>query len=74
MKSKHICLKCGNESEFLTVAHVSQTWKVDAEGNWIKTVSDCDEIVAPPDNGNSWTCAKCGEEAHIVVPPAEVTN
>lgn len=64
MKSKHICPQCGG-TEFTTVAHVTQTWKVDAYGNFIETVTECDEVTHDPDDGNAWFCAECGSEAFI---------
>lgn len=65
MKTKHICPNCGGK-EFLTTAHVTQTWKVDEDGDFIEAVSDCDEVTHGPDDGNIWTCVKCGAEGVIV--------
>lgn len=62
---KHICPNCGNGT-FITVAHVTQSWKVDAFGNFIQAVSQCDEVTHGPDNGNIWTCSKCGAESIMV--------
>jgi len=58
---------CPNDcaGSFLTSAHVVQTWKVDAEGNFVEKVST-DETTHGPDNDNIWTCSICGEEALIV--------
>lgn len=65
MASKHICPQCGCK-RFITVAHVAQSWVVDEEGEFIATASECDEVVASPDDGNTWTCDNCGAEAVIV--------
>ena len=35
---RRICPKCGNNT-FITSAHVMQDWEVDAEGNYLDTVS-----------------------------------
>lgn len=63
--NKHLCPRCGG-STFHTVAHVTQTWEVDEFGNYIATVTDCDETTHGPDNGNIWTCAVCNTDAIIV--------
>ena len=34
------CPKCGNTT-FITTAHVTQTWLVDEDGDFIETKSDC---------------------------------
>lgn len=60
--SKHICPKCGTNTTFVTVAHISQDWEVDPDGNFQSIVADCLETVAEPDDGNIWTCKKCGAE------------
>lgn len=60
--AKHICPNCGN-GRFITVAHVTQSWEVDAFGNFIRAVSQCDEVTHGPDNGNIWTCSKWGTES-----------
>lgn len=60
MKMYHRCPKCGGTT-FLVTAHVTQTWKVDEEGDFISEVSSCDEITHKPDDDDIWTCAnsKC---------------
>lgn len=62
--SMHVCPKCGAR-EFVTVAHVTQTWMVDENGNFLEELTSCDEVLHGPDDGNIWTCAKCGAEALI---------
>lgn len=37
------CPKCGNTT-FITTAHVTQTWLVDEDGDFIEAKSDCDEV------------------------------
>ena len=58
---------CPNHCEALltTSAHVAQTWKVDALGNFVDEVSN-DDIVSGPDDGNIWECEECGAEAELV--------
>ena len=58
---------CPNSEEhkaFTTVAHVSQDWKVDDEGNFLACVGDI-EVIAPPNPYNIWTCEECGAEAEV---------
>lgn len=63
----HYCPNRCWDATFETVAHVAQDWEVDAFGNFISTVNDCNEVVAEPDNDNIWTCRCCGAEAKTVV-------
>jgi len=49
---------------FITVAHVSEDWKVDERGNWIETLETL-ETVAKPDPGNEWVCFTCGAVAIV---------
>ena len=37
------CPKCGNTT-FIATAHVTQTWLVDEDGDFIEAKSDCDEF------------------------------
>lgn len=64
MCSKHVCPVCGNTESFTTSAHVVQTWKVDGNGNFLKAIST-DDTMYGPDDGNIWTCTKCGADAVI---------
>lgn len=60
----HVCPNhC--DSLFATPAHVVQTWKVDAFGNFIDEMST-DSTTHGPDDGNTWECLECGAEAEIV--------
>lgn len=60
---------CPNNPEhqkFITVAHVSQEWIVDSEGNFLEEGDYCaGEVVAWPRMGNTWTCVECGTEAKV---------
>ena len=46
------------------MAHVSEDWKVDSEGNWLETL-DGGETIAKPNPGNSWVCYYCGVSAEV---------
>lgn len=58
MKFKKRCPKCGN-TEFFVTAHVTQSWLVDEDGDFIKATSECDEVTHPPDDDDIWECNKC---------------
>lgn len=53
------CPKCGN-SEFLITPHVTQTWKVGGNGNYLETTEECVETTYIPDDDDIWTCAREG--------------
>lgn len=59
--AKH-CPKCGN-TVFHVTAHVTQTWEVDEDGDFIRSISNCDDVTHRPDDQDIWTCAKCGHDA-----------
>lgn len=61
MELKHICPRCGGTT-FETVAHITQTWKVDEYGNFLLGLSECDEVIHWPNNDNTWTCSVCGTD------------
>jgi hypothetical protein len=61
---KAICANNKIHNEFITTAHVVQTWKVDKEGDFIEEVST-DEVTHGPDKNNIWTCAICGAKAIV---------
>ena len=52
------CPNCGN-NEFGATAHVAQDWIINEHGDWIKTVTDCLEVVHFPDEDDLWDCTKC---------------
>jgi len=60
-----VCSKNMNHKAFITVAHVTEDWKVDPEGEFI-SVHSGGEVTHRPDPGNSWNCAICGAEAEHV--------
>jgi len=62
---KAICPSNKDHKEFVTVAHVSQNWLVDEEGNFIEVRNECNKIVAGPNSGNTWICVECGSEAKV---------
>lgn len=53
------CPECKGE-KFLVTVHVTQTWEVDTNGDFLKEVSSCDEVTHRPDNEDIWTCAHPG--------------
>ena len=60
------CPKCGCEFFYVT-AHIVEGWKVDKDGEYLKTTEQCVEVAHYPDNEDLWTCVECGyEEAGIV--------
>lgn len=62
---KAVCPNSPEHKTFYTTAHMSETWKVDEEGNWLETTDDPGEIVARPDPGNTWQCTVCGAAAKV---------
>lgn len=62
-----VCPKNKKHKKFVTVAHVSEDWVVDEQGNFLRVAKDCyHEIIAPPHPENSWTCCACGAQAKFV--------
>lgn len=59
---KVICPSNPDHKEFITTAHVAETWKVDSEGNFIEALST-DEVTHDPDFDNEWTCFSCNAQA-----------
>jgi len=59
------CPKDPTHKRFVTVAHVSEDWLVDEDGDFIEVVGD-GETSSKPDPGNIWTCHECGAEAEHV--------
>ena len=62
---KATCPTNPEHKTFITVAHISEMWTVDPEGNWLDTHEDTGEVVAFPDPGNTWTCKTCGVDANV---------
>jgi hypothetical protein len=65
MKLDDAVIKCGNTT-FIATAHVTQTWLVDEDGDFIEAKSDCDEVTHAPDAEDLFTCSKCGEEVAAI--------
>ena len=42
--------------------HVTQTWLVDEDGEFIKAETNCDEVTHSPDTEDLFECSKCGAE------------
>ena len=61
---KATCPANPEHQEFFTTAHVAQTWRVDAQGNFLSELSS-DDVTHGPDSGNTWTCATCGKRAEV---------
>lgn len=61
---KATCVKDKNHNRFITVAHVSEDWVVDENGNWISTLASL-ETVSSPNKDNEWTCQVCGSKAVV---------
>lgn len=55
------CPKCGSTT-FRATAHVTQTWLVDEDGEFIKAETNCDEVTHFPDTEDLFECSKCGAE------------
>lgn len=55
---KAICPHNEEHKEFYTVAHVTQTWKVDETGQFLEELST-DEVTHTPNANNEWRCAEC---------------
>lgn len=43
-------------------AHVTQDWEVNMEGNFIREVESCVEVIHKPGDDDIWTCSKCGHQ------------
>ena len=66
-------LRCPNENcpnnvdghlYFSVIAHVTQEWAVDRNGDFIEVRSDCIDVLYRPKVGEDlFLCEECGEEA-----------
>jgi len=62
-ESKRACPKgCDPSAGFYTTAHVVQEWRVNQNGDFVATASECLEVTHGPHEDNVWTCVTCGEE------------
>lgn len=57
------CPKDKSHTAFVTTAHVMQEWIVGGDGEWVSTLTDCLDVVHPPDHDNTWSCHTCGADA-----------
>jgi cytochrome oxidase Cu insertion factor (SCO1/SenC/PrrC family) len=62
---KATCPNNPEHKKFVTVAHISQDWVVDENGNFIEVYNECNETVAPPNPDNIWECNECGASAIV---------
>lgn len=63
---KATCPKNPEHKKFITVAHVTEDWVVDENGDFVELYSGSEtEVVANPHPDNTWTCAECGAEAKV---------
>lgn len=62
---KAVCSNNPEHDRFITVAHVTQDWVVDENGNFLEVAEECLEVTHGPDKYNSWICDICGAEATI---------
>lgn len=60
---KAICPNNCSNNEFIVIAHVSQSWKVDNAGNFIQVLDQCIDVIHHPDISDVWICSQCGHEA-----------
>jgi hypothetical protein len=61
---KAYCPTDNTHRTFVTVAHVTEDWVVDPDGNFLYTQDDSPhEVVADPSMDNIWYCSICGAEA-----------
>lgn len=62
---KATCPNNHEHKEFLTVAHVTQDWKVDENGQFLEEIETLETTYGPNVN-NIWSCAICGAEATVI--------
>jgi len=60
---KLTCPKNNRHRRFSVTAHVTQEWKVDRDGEYLKTLNDCQEVIHHPDTDDMFICLACGAEA-----------
>jgi len=64
---KATCPTSSKHNRFATIAHMSEEWIVDEDGEFVSEGDrDVGEVVARPHPENTWTCVTCGEEAIVV--------
>lgn len=63
---KAVCPSNPSHKRFLTMAHVSEEWVVDDNGQFIEEGDPgVGEMVAGPHAANTWTCETCHAEAKV---------
>lgn len=55
------CPKCGGKT-FRVMATVLQGWIVSSDGEFIGEYDSCIDVLRTPDDGDIWTCDRCGYE------------
>ena len=62
-------IKCSTEgcncNEFYTTAIVSESWKVDNQGDWLETNEGDGQVVKFPKSDDLFECAECGASADV---------
>lgn len=67
MRLVAVCPSDRSHNEFLTTAHVTETWVVDRYGDFeSKLESDAGEVIHAPDPEDIWQCRICGKDAVFV--------
>lgn len=66
MAIKATCPKNPEHKQFITTAHVVETWVVEADGTFIESIESV-EVTHKPDPRNLWTCATCEADAKVEV-------
>lgn len=61
---KATCPNSPDHKTFETVAHVTEFWEVDEEGNFLNNL-DGGEVTHGPNVDNIWTCMTCQAEATV---------
>ena len=59
MSKRYQCPKCGGKS-FTAIAHVTQEWMIDGNGNFVESISACIDVTHKPDDEDLWECLDCG--------------
>ena len=64
---KATCPTDPSHNRFATIAHMSEEWVVDEQGEFIaKGDIGMEEVIAKPHPDNTWTCTICGVDATVV--------
>lgn len=53
------CPNCGSHS-FIVTAHVVQEWVVDENGDFLRCIDECVEVLHQPNDDDIWSCNNCG--------------